>query len=269
LFRIPRPPLGRIHASLRSAFLRISVANLHLDIASGSTTSRQTPYHAHNGYEPVAYDFNTRDDIRAREAHSGFWGRGNKRVRPNDYGVQPPSPPPSSSSRGLPNLPTQYGLNGSNQPDARIEPSPVGQSTGFGYGQDIDPVYGRYYDYTQMGGMSQIPAADHQQHQPTIALDPYFPNISSAQVPDQAHAVDQGVNVSYGTPAASQQHLSAPIGVLTPHLEWLDTPYSYSASWQPATPHDAPTMYGKDASLHLKLQSLSVLDNLVRTAQRI
>ena len=104
-----------------------------------------------------------------------------------------------------------------------------------------------------------------------------YPNVTPAQsqssfwnMPQQRQTQPQYYNVSASTEHTDpqQSYSNLPLSNLS---EWwqprpTNNPYnSVFDSWNYQI--DEPCVYGEDASQHLKLQSLSTLDNLVRTLQ--
>ena len=87
------------------------------------------------------------------------------------------------------------------------------------------------------------------------AEPPYQMNLSQSRY----YAEGEEYTSTGPDPSAYRQNAYEPL------TGWGEAEYDYNATVRPSrVPEDPSSMYGKDASLHLKLQSLSILDNLVR-----
>lgn len=99
-----------------------------------------------------------------------------------------------------------------------------------------------------------------------------LPYSTPWEPPDQLQDDD---NLLYAPDAPQTQYRGDYATRITPHVsacpssfsilnDWRDSQYSYgAAAGSLGTQIDSLSMYGQDASLHLKLQSLAILDNLV------
>lgn len=239
------------------------------------------------------------DDTQEREAQSGLWRHGSKRVRPNDYGLQHTR---VTNGQDVPAL-SDYGL----QPtDVRAAPSYTSQSQGIGYiDTGLPQTSVSYGNFSPMGSLraAQIDpdrtaitpnapiesstsfhdtgstfnsrvrsattsslydnASDNGQYSsPQASIGQQNQIMNPAYQTALEHTQFYGTGGSYGNTPASTR--TAPV---IPLNGWGDTQYS-SMSGLGIAPIRAETtsLYGNDASLHLKLQSLSVLDNLVSSS---
>jgi len=187
------------------------------------------------------------DDNRGRDAQLGVWSHGHKRIRPNDYGTR---------DAGLEGHQRQYAPQTHAQMPSYSDP--VGGM--HSYGPSHQNAY-RGYDYTPMGGMVPSPSMDHntgrqEGHREEV---PAQHQQYSGQQPQYYQP-----EVDYATPVMSHQS-TGPLSHYMTQTDWPDHSYPSAASWtQPVASYDTSGLYGKDASLHLKLQSLAILDNLVR-----
>ena len=206
-------------------------------------------YYARHAFPEELQDTET----QAREASLGVWNQGNKRVRPNDYGLQ------DATTNAIPQYQTQ-------------QAGTVGHPAGvFPYIQTHLPGYTNVYPvYPQMPiappeGRAYIPpvATSLNNNAPNAQLSPSISyGIPSQNIPYQdvqhIYAYQPQQTPSYA-PSDTRTPISA-YGM--PDHDWGDgSHYSHNVGWD--SHHDSAGLYGKDASLHLKLQSLTVLDNLV------
>jgi len=190
------------------------------------------------------------DAHHGREAQLGVWSHGHKRVRPNGYGARDP---------GFDGQQQQYAPQTNTHIPTYSDPAGGMNS----YGPTSQNAY-KGYDYTQMGGMA--PSSSMSQHGGRQESCRQDVPTQHQQYPGHQSQYYQG-EVDYATPVISHQS-TAPLSHYMTQTDWPDHAYSSAASWsQPVAPFDTTGLYGKDASLHLKLQSLAILDNLVRISE--
>ena len=188
------------------------------------------------------------DDHHTREAQLGVWSHGHKRIRPNDYGVRDQAAEAS---------PQQYAPHTNAPLPAYSEPG-AGLSS---YGEGLNQTAYRGYDYNPMNAVPPHAGMDRRGGRHENYTEEQYPQYAAQH--SQYYHGDSG----YPAPLMSQQS-TGPMAHYVPQTDWPDHSYSGSASWtQPVAPFDPTGFYGKDASLHLKLQSLSILDNLVRALE--
>ena len=127
-----------------------------------------------------------------------------------------------------------------------VQASGPGSGTGTAPGPGTGPAVGQ--QFINPWGMPSQPQTQAQtQPQPPLNR-PYQPSSDQFYQPSNEYAPSQP---PFAAPTSAQ--------------DWTQPSYSYNGG----TDHwnyqiDEPTVYGEDASLHLKVQSIPTLDNLVR-----
>ena len=277
------------------------LTNHKLSIASPPQTHQpQNQYYARSAHVPIAapFDDGARQDAPTREASLGVWSQGSKRVRPNTYDPSLPNQVAFAQQQQQLQEPSHYAQL-SQQPHLAL---PFSDPSGaFAYNPALPVTFNGYPEHAPVAGLSQAASGGDQYITQALTYDSRTPSIPgserggnghsgittpSGQRPDMSYGPNEGYTHSQQPPEQAQgynrhrpqslaeqghssQHtatqlIAAGAPGYAATADMSDPHYSYvQPNWNnPTAGFENSSLYGKDVSLHLKLQSLSILDNL-------